>query len=366
MSHPILRQTLELGQSIWLDYISRELIESGRLTARVSEGLRGMTSNPTIFEKAVRGSGDYDAEIRAGAAAGLDPERVFERLAIADIRRACDALERVYVESGSTDGLVSLEVSPMLAHDTIRTIAEAQRLWQAVDRPNVMIKVPGTAAGLPAIRALLAGGINVNVTLIFSLDQYRRILDTYLLALEDRSRSGAEIASVASVASFFISRVDSAADKELMARGRADLTGRCAIANACLAYEHFLAVTTSARWNTLAAEGAHVQRPLWASTSTKNPAYSDVLYVSELLARDTVNTVPPETYAAWTDHGQPAPRLLENLKDASRTLDAVRAAGVDVERITMDLIEDGVAKFAASYNSLLAAIADKLSARAIA
>lgn len=363
MSHPVLLKTLAHGQSIWLDYISRDLIDSGQLNVLVAEGLRGMTSNPTIFEKAISGSADYDPEIRAGEAAGHSPEQIFESLAVADIRRACDALRGVYDLSGRTDGLVSLEVSPKLAHDTDRTITAARRLWQTVDRPNLMIKVPGTAAGLPAIRTLLAAGINVNVTLIFSLDQYRQILEIYMRALEDRSSAGGELASIASVASFFISRVDSAADKELAAKGRADLAGKAAIANAGLAYEHFLAVTETSRWKTLAAKGAHVQRPLWASTSVKNPAYSDILYVDELLARDTVNTVPPETLDAWKDHGNPRLRLPENLKTAGAIVAAVNAAGVNLDRITAELLDDGVGKFAASYDTLLAAIAAKLQAK---
>ena len=360
MSHPVLDATLRLGQSVWLDFINRQLLNSGRLDALIGEGLRGMTSNPTIFEQAVSGSSDYDADIRAAKSRRETPAETFERVAVADIVRAADALHRVYEDSGGADGFVSLEVSPKLAHDTQSTIAEARRLWSRVGRPNLLIKVPGTREGLPAILTLLAEGINVNVTLVFSLQQYRDVLETYLQAVELRLARGQRVDRMASVASFFVSRVDSAADKQLEAKGRKDLTAHAAIANGCVAYRHFLDISYAERWKSLAAKGARVQRPLWASTSTKNPSYSNILYVHELVARDTVNTLPLATLDAWKDHGRPEPRLVENIKTAENLLSQIRAAGVDVDKITVDLIEDGVKKFADSYDQLLAAIEAKL------
>jgi len=360
MSHPVLDATFQLGQSIWLDFINRQLLDSGRLDALISEGLRGMTSNPTIFEQAISGSADYDADIRAAKSLGETPAETFERIAVSDIVRAADALRRVYEDSAGADGFVSLEVSPKLAHDTQGTIVEARRLWSRVGRPNLLIKVPGTREGLPAIHTLLAEGINVNVTLIFSLQQYRDVLETYLRAVELRSSRGQSVDRMASVASFFVSRVDGATDKQLEAKGRRDLAAKAAIANACVAYRHFLEITSDARWKSLAAKGARVQRPLWASTSTKNPSYSDILYVEELVARDTVNTVPLATLDAWKGHGKPQPRLMENLKTADDVLAQIRAAGVDVDKITVELIEDGVKKFADSYDQLLTAIEAKL------
>ncbi|RPH91970.1 transaldolase, partial [candidate division KSB1 bacterium] len=261
MTHPVLKATLDLGQSVWLDFINRQLMDSGRLTMLIEEGLRGMTSNPTIFEQAIAGSSDYDRDVREGIRHGWSALQVFEHLAVEDIVRAADALHSVYDESEGADGFVSLEVSPKLAHDTQNTIAEAKRLWSSVDRPNLMIKVPGTREGLPAVRVLLSEGINVNVTLIFSLQQYKDVLETYLLAMEDRANRKQELNRIASVASFFISRVDTSADKQLLAKNRSDLTGKAAIANACVAYRHFLEVTESSRWKNLAAKGARVQRP---------------------------------------------------------------------------------------------------------
>ncbi len=360
MMHPILKATLDHGQSIWLDYISRQLIDSGMLDKLVKEGLRGMTSNPTIFQKAVAGSADYDDDIRAGIECNWNPEETFEHLAVADIQRAADALLPVYNESKRTDGFVSLEVSPKLAYDTDKTIAEAKRLWEKVNRPNLMIKVPGTQEGLPAIRKLLGNGLNINVTLIFSLRQYKEVLETYLLALEDRIARKQDVSFIASVASFFVSRVDTAADKQLNQKGHSELEGKAAIANACVAYRHFLDVTKAARWKAVAAAGAQVQRPLWASTSTKNPQYSDVLYVHELVAEHTVNTLPQDTLEAWKDHGLPSAMLLENLKTADATLEKIHNAGIDLNQITEDLIEDGVKKFIDSYEQLLEAIRTKI------
>ncbi|NUO17823.1 transaldolase [bacterium] len=362
MSHPIMKATLDLGQSLWLDYISRELMDSGGLERHVAEGLRGMTSNPSIFEKAIASSSDYDDDIRKGAAAGLGAHEVFENLAVADVSRACGMLVNVYRDSEGVDGYVSLEVSPKLAHDTQGTIDEALRLWQRVNRPNLMIKVPGTPEGLPAVLELLTRGVNVNITLLFTLDQYRQVLETYLRALEERHAKGEDLSRIASVASFFVSRIDSVADAQLEKIGRKDLLAKGAIANACLAYKHFLDVTASARWQKLAKAGAQVQRPLWASTSTKNPEYSDVLYVEELIAANTVNTVPPQTLSAFKDHGKPSARLMMNMAKASETIAEMRKLGVDIDKIAFDLIEDGVVKFAQSFDAMLAAIDSKLKA----
>jgi len=362
MKHPILKATLDHGQAIWLDYISRELLDSKKLAHLIDEGLRGMTSNPTIFQQAISGSADYDSDVRAGRECHWLAEEIFEHLAVADIQRAADALAPVYAESNGADGFISLEVSPTLAYDSTRTIQAAESLWKKVAHPNLMIKVPGTTEGLPAIRTLLAAGINVNVTLIFSLAQYEAVLEAYLCALEDRMRNGGDVSSIASVASFFVSRVDNVADKQLAERGHDDLCGKAAIANACLAYRHFLDVTAQDRWKKLAQRGARVQRPLWASTSTKNPTYSDILYVQELVARDTVNTLPPQTLDAWKDHGRPSASLLENLKTADDILHRIRAAGVDLPKITNDLIADGVKKFADSYHAVLTAIESKMNA----
>ena len=360
MAHPILKATLDLGQSIWLDYISRELIESGGLEQAVAEGIRGVTSNPTIFEKAVSKGSDYDIDIRAGVKHNATAQEVFESLAVCDVARAADVLAGVYASSQGKDGFVSLEVSPELANDTDATIKEAEHLWRLVSRPNLMIKVPGTDAGMPAFRDLIRKGINVNVTLLFSLEQYKQVLATYMAGLEDRLKDGEGISDVASVASFFVSRVDTVADKQLREKGKENLTGKAAIANACLAYRHFLTESDSDLWKSLHERGAQVQRPLWASTSTKDPKFKDVLYVEELITKQTVNTIPPPTLEAFKDHGKPSGRLMENLNEADAILQEIADAGVDLNQITHDLIADGVEKFAVSYSELLKAIESKM------
>jgi transaldolase / glucose-6-phosphate isomerase len=365
MKHPILEATWRQGQAIWLDNISRGLIESGELDRWVAEGLRGLTSNPTIFQQAIAGSADYDREVRLGVEREWEAQQIFEQLAVADISRAADALRAVWDESQGKDGFVSLEVSPRLAHDTEQTIRDAQHLWKVVARPNLMIKVPATKEGIPAIRALLAEGLNINVTLIFSLEQYHAVLENFVDAIEYRVGRGLDCARVASVASFFVSRVDGVADKQLAEKGRSDLAGKTAIANACLAYRHFLDVSASPRWQRLADAGAQAQRPLWASTSTKNPAYPDTLYVQELVAKDTVNTVPPATLNAWKDHGRPEASLMRNLATADAIMAEIAATGVNVKQITDDLIEDGVKKFAESFDQLLDAIRAKARSSAL-
>lgn len=353
----------ELGQSPWYDYITRDLVASGELARLVREdGLRGMTSNPTIFEKAVAGSGAYDEDIRRLGREGRSPGEIFEALAVADVRAACDEFAELHRRTGGLDGQVSLEVSPELANDTEATVQEAHRLWAALDRPNAMIKIPGTEAGLPAITRCVADGISVNVTLLFSVERYSAVIEAWLAGLEQRLSRGEPLAPVASVASFFVSRVDGKVDALLdrMASDAASrLRGRIAIANAASAYRLFEWSLGTARWDRLAKAGARPQRPLWASTSTKDPRYPDTYYVEALVAPRTVNTLPPETFAAYRDHGRPAVRIRESIAAATGDLKALADLGIDLAAVTRELEEDGVAKFAASYRSLLAGIEAK-------
>jgi transaldolase/transaldolase/glucose-6-phosphate isomerase len=363
MTNPLV-QLGHLGQSPWFDYITRDLVTSGELQRLIAEdGLKGMTSNPTIFEKAIAGSALYDNDIRRMAEAGLQPKAIFERLAVADVRAACDAFAEVHRASAGLDGLVSLEVDPTLAHDTGGTTAEARRLWAEVNRPNAMIKIPGTVAGLPAIACCLSEGINVNVTLLFSVARYRQVIAAFLDGLEARLASGGSVRGLASVASFFVSRLDGKVDAQLDQSG-ADraLRGTAAIANACRAYAAFEETTGGERWQQLAQAGALVQRPLWASTSTKDPAYPDVYYVEALIGQHTVNTLPPATFEAYRDHGAPELRIQEGVTRADGQLEALRQAGIDLATITAQLEAEGVSSFAASHTSLLAGIDSKLGA----
>ena len=364
-ANPLVRLG-HLGQSPWYDFITRDLITSGTLAGLIREdGLRGMTSNPTIFEKAIAGSADYDADIRQLSAEGLDPAAIFEAIAVADVRGACDAFLRVFERTRGRDGLVSLEVSPTLAHDADATVAEATRLWGALERPNAMIKIPGTRAGLPAVARCIAAGINVNVTLLFSVERYQAVIDAYATGLEERVRRGQPIGHLASVASFFVSRVDTRIDPMLDARGDPrGLRGKAAIANAATAYAAFERSLKTARWIALKEVGATPQRPLWASTSTKDPRYPDVYYVEALVAPDTVNTLPPETFTAYRDHGDPVVRIHDAIEAAPGLLAALGDVGIDLAEVTDDLERDGVAKFAASYGSLLDGIDAKVSALA--
>ncbi|HVK78001.1 MAG TPA: transaldolase [Kofleriaceae bacterium] len=368
-----IQRVAELGQSIWLDNLRRSMFGSGELARMIGDGLRGMTSNPTIFDKAIAGGDDYDDAIRALVARepGLDDVALFERLAVADIQAACDAFRPVYEQSGHGDGFVSLEVSPRVASDTQATIAEARRLHAAVARPNVMIKVPGTAAGMPAIRCLIADGIKVNTTLLFGLDAYLAAADAYLTGLEERVARGDDVRELAGVASFFLSRIDTAVDKQLDALAAsatgerrallAGLRGKTAIANAKAAYVKYQELIGSPRWQALAAAGARPQRLLWASTSTKDPAYPPLMYVEALIGRDTVDTVPSDTYRALLDHG--AERLRESLPDdldgAGRTLARLAEVGVSLDAVTDQLVVDGVALFAASFDGVVRAVASK-------
>jgi transaldolase len=363
-TNPLVRLG-QLGQSPWYDFITRDLVTSGELARLIAEdGLRGMTTNPTIFEKAVAGSELYDEDIRRLANEGKRPEEIFETLAIEDVRAACDLFRPIHKESRGLDGLVSIEVSPTLAHDSAGTIVEAERLWTRIGRPNVMIKIPGTAEALPAIAHCLAKGINVNVTLLFAVPRYREVMEAFLAGLELRSQHGGSLAGVASVASFFVSRVDSKIDPLLEGKGAAGASLRsvAAIANAAAAYAAFEEVFASARWQALSARGALVQRPLWASTSTKDPRLPDVYYVEALIGDRTVNTLPPATFAAFRDHGQPASRLRQSVASADATLRRVAALGIRLDETTRTLEIEGVKAFAASFESLLGVIEKKAAA----
>jgi transaldolase / glucose-6-phosphate isomerase len=365
-----LHKTHELGQSIWYDNIRRGLIASGELQALIDQGVLGITSNPTIFEKAIAASSDYDQALRALVAAGRTTTEIYEALAVDDIGAACDLLLPVYKKTNGVDGRVSLEVLPELSANTEQTVAEGLRLAKLVGRPNVMIKVPATPEGLPAIRALTAAGVSVNVTLIFGLDQYREVFDAYVEGIEQRLASGGSLEGIASVASFFVSRVDSVCDKQLADKAKAasadgkagveaqakELMGKIAIANAKLAHEIYLQVINSARWKALAAKGARPQRLLWASTGTKDPRYPDTLYLDGLIGADTVNTVPPATLAAYLDHGRPAPTLAAGLEEARAQIAALGKLGIDLDRVCRGLLADGVKAFLASMNTLLGVI----------
>jgi transaldolase len=359
-----LVQLSRLGQSVWLDFITRDLLRSGELSRLIVEdGLRGMTTNPTIFEKAIAGSTLYDADIRRLAENGAagNPGRVVEALAVADVRTACDAFRPLYETTEGRDGFVSIEVSPELAYDTEGTVVDARRLWETVDRPNLMVKIPGTAEGLPAIERCLTEGMNVNVTLLFALERYTEVREAYLAALEQRVRRRQPIDRIASVASFFVSRVDSRVDKALGQKGSEGraLMGTIAIANAQVAYADFTKTFCGDRWDALAKHGARVQRPLWASTSTKDPTYSDVYYVEALIAPDTVNTLPPETLTAYRDHGEPKVRIPQALPSARERLAKLAATGIDLARESAALEKEGVEKFAASWAALLKVVESK-------
>lgn len=350
-----------LGQSIWFDFIQRSLIGSGEMQRLITQGVRGVTSNPTIFEKAIAHSTDYDVALKTLARDGKSDDEIYEALVLHDISVTADLFLPVYAETRGLDGYVSIEVNPQLAYDTDRTIGEALRLFSCLGRPNVMIKVPATASGISAIETLIARGVNVNVTLLFSVDQYVRAADAYLRGLEKRLASGGDIAAVASVASFFVSRLDTAVDTELEKAGRTDLQGKAAIANAKVAYHLFKGIFSGERWERLASRGARVQRLLWASTGTKNPKYPDTLYVDRLIGPHTVNTLPPATLGAFIDHGRVEPSLDSGVTEAREHIDRLKALGIDVDAITTRLEEEGVRSFASSFESLMNGIAAKLN-----
>lgn len=357
-----VRRLLDEGQSVWLDFISRDLIGSGRLSRLIDDGLRGMTSNPSIFEKSVSAGDAYDDEIADLSRRGLDADHVFDRLAIADVIAACHQFDRVYRETGGADGFVSIEVSPRLASETEESLAEAHRLAEAVACPNVMVKIPATEAGIPAIRRALAAGLNVNVTLMFSLANYEAVAEAYLQALEERASAGRPLAGIHSVASFFVSRIDVLVDSWLEARAkeagpRADqilsLRGKLGVANSRLAYKRFAEILGSDRWRALAAKGATVQRMLWASTSTKDPQYDDLLYVNNLIGPHTVNTLPENTYQAFQDHGVVQRTIDKDLKAAQAHMDALREAGIDADVAAAKLQVDGVDVFVKSFDKVV-------------
>lgn len=369
MTHPLL-QLQAAGQSPWQDYILRSQTNSGQLAALIAQGdITGLTSNPAIFTQAITQSTDYHADIRRLAQQGQTPAEIFEQLAITDIQAAADAFQPVYKRTNKQDGFVSLEVSPLLAHDTAGTIAEAQRLWQAVARPNLMIKIPATIAGLPAITACIANGINVNVTLIFSRTRYAAVMEAYLHGLEHRLRLGQPLAALASVASFFVSRLDNTIDSWLAIQAAQQPTqidllhsfqGKAAIANAKLAYQDFLHTFQGKRWQLLQAAGAQHQRPLWASTSTKNPAYRDVMYVEPLIGAHTVNTLPPATLQAFKDHGQVvADSIATDVTAAAGLFVQLAALGIDLHAATSALEDAGLLQFEQAYHTVLDAIAQQ-------
>ncbi len=372
MTRNPLQQLVDQGQSVWLDYLSRDLIRSGRLEQMIeSGGLRGMTSNPTIFHSAISGSDTYDEEIAPLAANGLGNEAIFETLAVADIQSACDILLRVYDESEGRDGFISLEVSPHLARDTQGTVAAARRLAADVNRSNLMIKVPATKEGLPAIETLLDEGINVNITLIFAQAVYRAVAGAYINALESRAARGAKVDDVASVASTFVSRIDTAVDEQLesIASSRPDvadearaLQGKAAIANSKAVYRMFEEIFDDDRFQRLAAQGARRQRPLWASTSTKNPEYPETLYIDELIGPDTVNTMPEPTMMAFRDTGEVQETVRADQEFWDSVLERLDALGIDLDAVMAQLEDEGVQKFADSYDALLADLGAKATA----
>ena len=365
--NPLLKLAA-FGQSIWLDYIRRQMIDNGELQKLIDDdGLKGVTSNPSIFEKAIAGSRDYDASIRTLAQAGQSIEAIYEALTVEDVQRAADLFRPHYDRLDGGDGFVSLEVNPHLARDTQGSIAEARRLWQALNRPNVFIKIPATKEGLPAIRQLISEGINVNVTLLFGLPRYREVAEACIAGLEARAAQGKPL-RVASVASFFLSRIDVLLDPKLealaaaggpQALGAQELVGQVAIASAKVAYTIYQEIFGSERFKALIAKGARPQRLLWASTSTKNPAYPDVKYVEPLIGPDTVNTLPPETIEAYRDHGNPAARLTEGVDRAAAHLQRLPELGLDLNRATQQLEDEGVEKFNKPFDSLMCTLEGK-------
>lgn len=371
MSDNRLERLRDAGVSIWLDFIDRTMLRNGDLARRIrDEALTGMTSNPTIFEKALAEGSEYDDQIRT-ASGEFTAMELFELIATTDVRDACDIFRPTFDRLKGGDGYVSIEVSPGAANDARATISEATRLWATVDRPNVLVKVPGTVEGATAVRQLTAKGINVNITLLFAIEAYERVIEAYMAGLEDRLSQGKDIRSIHSVASFFVSRVDTEVDKRLDAAIKASakdpaalesLKGKAAIANAKLAYRLFQTSIASARWKALVARGANVQRPLWASTSTKNPAYRDVMYIEELIGPDTVNTMPPQTIEAFRDHGVVKRTVDAGVDQAQQTIDTLARHGITMRDVTDKLLVDGVASFQKSFDTLLAGLQKKTRA----
>jgi transaldolase len=371
-----LKGLLAYGQSPWMDYIRRDLLTSGELKKYIdNDGLRGMTSNPAIFEKAITGSHLYDDILASPDAKKLDAKGLFEKIAIRDVQDACDIFKPVYSESKRRDGYVSLEVSPNLANDTKASIEEARRLWKTVARPNVMIKIPGAPEGLPAIRQLLEEGININITLLFAQSAYEKVAEAFLAALEARAAKGQDVSHIASVASFFVSRIDTLVDSKIDEKLKSttdarqktlleSIRGKIAIANARLTYKKYQELFGGPRWKALAAKGAQTQRLLWASTSTKNPKYRDVIYVEELIGADTVDTIPPATFDAFRDHGKLRPSLTENVDGAAKTMADLAKAGISMKEVTDKLLVDGVKLFSDAFAQLLDATGKSAGVRA--
>lgn len=361
-----LRQVHQLGQSLWLDDIRRGWLRDGHLARLIADdAVAGVTSNPAIFAKSISEGAEYNDGIASLARAGRSIDQIYETLALEDVQAAADLFRSTYAASEGADGYVSLEVSPNLADDTKGTVAEGLRLWQAFNRPNAMIKVPGTEAGLPAITELIAAGVNLNVTLLFSVERYRAVVDAYLAGLEQRVAAGKPIDKIASVASFFLSRIDTLVDAKLdalttsEAKGR---RGRAAIASAKLAYQYYKQWTASPRWQALAAKHVRPQRLLWASTSSKDPAYKDTMYVEALIAPNTVNTLPPATVDAYRDHGDPAVRIEEDVADAKQTVQILRGMGIDLNAVSQQLEREGVKKFKEPFDALLATLKQRAAA----
>jgi transaldolase len=372
MSVNPLRRLVELGQSVWYDYIRRDLYRGSELRRLIEEdGLRGMTSNPTIFEKAIAETELYDEDMRRLASSGANSATIFESLAVEDVRRAAETFQSVFETTGGDDGFVSIEVRPQLARDTEGSVVEARRLWKACDRPNVMVKIPATEEGIPAIRRCLSEGININITLLFSVARYRQVIEAYLEAMDERVAAGQPVEHIRSVASFFVSRVDTNVDKKLdgiaKEEGRADrdrqrardLRGKVAIANARIAYQAFQEVFAGSRFARLKEKGVRHQRPLWASTSTKDPAYPDLYYVEALVAPDSVNTMPPETFEAYRDHGDPKVRIHDDLPAAHSVFRGLAELKIDEQQISRELEAQGAEKFFDSYDRVLKAVEKK-------
>ena len=374
-NNPIFQIEQQYGQSIWMDNLSRDLIESGELKQLIdSRGVHGITSNPTIFEKAIVGNKMYDADIEAGIKEGKSVQEIYESLVFEDIRNACDILKPIYDETDGLDGYVSIEVPPSISGDTEKTIEEARRYFNQIGRKNVMIKIPGTDAGLPAVEQVISEGINVNITLLFSVDSYVETAWAYIRGLEKRAEAGEDISTIASVASFFLSRIDVKIDDhidslleegsdrlEKEAKLRA-VKGKVAIANAKVAYQKFKEIITSDRWKALSAKGAKVQRLLWASTSTKNPEYSDVMYVDELVGPNTVNTLPPDTIEACADHCSPDSRIEKNVEEADKLIENLKDPDIDIDldQVMAELLDEGIAKFVKPFESLMSSLEDKV------
>ena len=371
-----LQGLLAYGQSPWLDFIRRNILLNGELKKMIAnDGLRGMTSNPTIFEKAITGSDDYADLLNAPEAKKLNSKQLYEQIAIRDVQTAADIFRSVYEETKGRDGFVSLEVAPTLANDTQATMEEARRLWKAVNRENLMVKVPATKEGIPAIRQLLEEGLNINITLLFAQSAYEQVAEAYIAALEARAAKGQDISKIASVASFFVSRIDTLIDGQIDEKLKTEtdakkkellssVQGKVAIANARRTYAKYQELVNGVRWKALESKGAHTQRLLWASTSTKNKKYRDVLYVEELIGADTVDTIPPATFDAFRDHGKLRNSLTENVSAANKTMADLEAAGISMKQVTENLVVDGVKLFADAFTQLIAAVEKHAGVRA--